>query len=267
MTGIENITRAFERSEAEDRAALMPYFTLGYPTEVESIAIIKRIAESGADLIELGIPFSDPLADGPTIQRSTQVALDGGITVMGCLSMTARLRDMGVDQPLILMGYINPILAYGMERFVEHASGAGADGFIVPDLPVEEADAMQTACMEHQMALIHMLALTSGESRIQQVVGKSTGFVYLVSVKGVTGARRGISGPLEEFVDSVRIATNLPLAVGFGIGTPEQAKMIGRFADGVIVGSALINAVDESQDRVAAAGKFVNLLSRALRSG
>ena len=263
MNGIDHITQALSAARDENRAALMPYFTLGYPSEQKSLEVIENIARSGADLIELGVPFSDPLADGPTIQRSTQVALENGITVARCLELTRSLRKHGVEQPLLLMGYYNPILAYGIQKYVVEAAEAGADGFIVPDLPPDEARQMETACSAYGMALVFLLAPTSTAQRIKEVADHSTGFVYLVSVTGVTGARESLSGGLADFVNRVRIATDKPLAVGFGITTPEQAQEVGDMVEGVIVGSALINAVDSADDSVTAAGKF----TAKLRSG
>ena len=166
----------------------MPYFTLGYPDIPTSEAVVRAIAAAGADLIELGVPFSDPLADGPTIQHSTQVALEQGMTLARGLALTSRLRAAGVAQPLLLMGYVNPILAYGVARYVADAAAAGADGFIVPDLPPEEAGEIEAACRTHGLALIFLLAPTSTPERIAAVVSHATGFVYLVSLAGVTGA-------------------------------------------------------------------------------
>ena len=257
MNGIDNISQTFDRLHAAGRAALMPYYTMGYPDPEVSMDIIETIAKSGADLLELGIPFSDPLADGPTIQRSTQVALANGMRVAGCLEGVRRLRQRGVVQPLLLMGYYNPILAYGVEAFVADAAAAGADGFIVPDLPPEEADEMELACRVQGMALPYLLAPTSTPERITLAASRATGFLYLVSVTGVTGARRDLPLDLADFVWRVRAAASLPLAVGFGIATPQQAQQVAALADGVIVGSALINAMDEGDDPCRAAEGFV----------
>ena len=211
------------------------------------------------------MPFSDPLADGPTIQHSTQVALEQGMTLAEGLALTSRLRAAGVTQPLLLMGYVNPILAYGVARCAADAANAGADGFIVPDLPPEEAGELEAACRVHGLALVFLLAPNSTPERIAAVVSHATGFVYLVSLAGVTGARDQLPPDLAVFVDRVRGATSLPLAVGFGIATPEHAAAVGALADGVIVGSALIKAVAAAADPAAAAGRFVRALSEALR--
>ena len=265
--GLARIASAFAAARAEGRAALMPYFTLGYPDIATSEAVVRAIAAAGADLIELGVPFSDPLADGPTIQHSTQVALEQGMTLARGLTLVGRLRTAGVTQPLLLMGYVNPILAYGVTRYVADAAAAGADGFIVPDLPPEEARDLEAACRAHGLALVFLLAPTSTPERIAAVASHTTGFVYLVSLAGVTGARDRLPLDLAAFVGRVRGATGLPLAVGFGIATPEHASAVGALADGVIVGSALISQVGRATDPVAAAGAFVRTLRGALTEG
>ena len=264
MQGIEYIQTVFKQVRAEGRSALMPYFTLGYPTPELSLDILVEISRRGADLIELGVPFSDPLADGPTIQHSTQVALQQGMNLVRCLEMAAELRERGVSQPLILMGYTNPILAYGLERFVEQADRCGVDGFIVPDLPPEEAGPLQTACQIHNLALIHLLAPTSTPERIALAAARASGFLYLVSLTGVTGARQELAPDIGAFIQRVRAASDIPLAVGFGISTPQQAAQVAGLSDGVIVGSALINIVDHSDQPVEAAGAFVANLRRAV---
>jgi len=249
----------------------MPYFTLGYPDPPTSVEIIEAIARSGADLIELGVPFSDPLADGPTIQHSTQVALEHGMSLARCLELTGSLRARGVTQPLLLMSYVNPILAYGVERFAADAAHAGADGCIVPDLPPEEAGPLEAACAAHDLALAYLLAPTSTPERICLICEHASGFIYLVSTAGVTGARDGLPPGLDAFIGRVRAVAEAPLAVGFGIATPEQARAVGQLADGVIVGSALINAVRAVADAqgpgdsaVLAAATFVTALREAL---
>jgi tryptophan synthase alpha chain len=266
MNGIRAIENAFSLSKAEKRAALMPYFTLGYPTREASLDIIQSVAASGADLIELGLPFSDPLADGPTIQRSTQIALENGITMSDCIEMTRELRDRGVQQPLLLMGYYNPILAYGIERYIIDAQRAGADGFIIPDLPPDEAETLEDAAHEANLAVIFLIAPTSTDHRIELVLRHSTGFIYLVSVAGVTGARTKLPVELHDFVSRVRIKTSKPLAVGFGIGSGDQALQVGQIADGVIIGSALINLVDQASKKEEAAGTFIAGIRAALEA-
>ena len=264
MNGLNHIRTQFESTKAGNRAALMPYVTLGYPDPETSLDVIEAIAGAGADLIELGVPFSDPLADGPTIQRSTQIALDQGINVARSLGMVAQLREQGVEQPLMLMGYINPILAYGVERFVDEATAAGADGFIVPDLPPEEAGEIEAACCAKSRALVYLLAPTSGPERMHLLAERTSGFLYMVSLAGVTGARADLPPHLSAFIQQVREVTSKPLAVGFGISTPEQARAVGELADGVIVGSALVNTVAQAQEPAQAAAAFVRSLRNAL---
>jgi tryptophan synthase alpha chain len=260
MTGLEHISQAFVTARAAGRAALMPYYTLGYPTPEGSLAVVEAIARSGADLIELGLPFSDPLADGPTIQHSTQVALEQGMTIARCLEMVASLRRRGVAQPLLLMGYFNPILAYGVERFVGDAASAGSAGLITPDLPPEEAASLAAACQATGLANVFLLAPTSTPERIAVVTRHATGFVYLVSVAGVTGARHTLPPDLQDFIQRVRAVTDKPLAVGFGISTPEQVRAVGQFADGVIVGSAVISAARQNGDPAGAVSTFIQSL-------
>jgi tryptophan synthase alpha chain len=213
----------------------------------------------GADLLELGLPFSDPLADGPVIQRATHMALQQGMTVTRCLEMVRDLRHGGVVIPLIFMGYTNPILAYGEEAFCRACSEVQLDGLIVPDLPPEEGVRLEKACNQHGLALIYLLAPTSAPERIRLVSERSKGFVYLVSVTGTTGAREHLAADLAAFVDRVRAVTEKPLAVGFGISTPDQARQVADLADGVIVGSALVKVAEE-QD-----GERVNLFVTGLR--
>lgn len=285
---MSRITDAFK-----NKSIFMPYFPLGYPDLETSIDVIETLAKNGADLIEVGLSFSDPLADGPVIQKATQVALEQGITVKKSLQAVAELRKRGVDIPLVLMGYYNPMLAYGLEKFVRDAMEAGADGFIVPDLPMEEAEEFTSALsgatsatrstVEAQMddsnrpstslrsaqdgslPLIQMLAPTSSPERMEMIARNAKGFIYLVSVTGVTGERKSISEGLGELIARVREHTSTPVCVGFGIGTPEQAKEVGKMADGVIVGTACVRAIGGSESPVEAAREFAWEFREALR--
>jgi tryptophan synthase alpha chain len=261
MAQATKISEAFEKGSA----AFMPYFTIGYPDYATSLDLVEACVEAGADLMELGVPFSDPLADGPTIQHSTQVALENGITVKHCLEAVAELRSRGVTIPLILMGYINPMLAYGLEKFVAETAESGASGFIVPDLPPDEGETLRALCQQHGLDLIFLLSPNSSAERIRFVTEQSSGFVYLVSVLGITGERQALPVELSKFVERVRAQTDKPLAVGFGISTPEQAAAVGEIADGVIVGSALIKAAGQADEPVGAAGEFVKTLKDALK--
>src|SRR5512141_2324767 len=244
---MNRIDNAFKK-----KPIFMPYFPLGYPDLETSIDVIEALANNGADLIEVGLSFSDPLADGPMIQQATQIALEKGITMKKSLEAVKELRQRGVDIPLILMGYYNPMLAYGLEKFICDAVNAGADGFIVPDLPVEETDEFIAAmhASSPQPPLIPMLAPTSSPERMEKIARNAKGFIYLVSVTGVTGERKSISEGLSELISHVRDHTSAPVCVGFGIGTPEQAKEVGNMADGVIVGTACVRTIGNSKTPV-----------------
>jgi tryptophan synthase alpha chain len=248
----------------KNKPIFMPYFPLGYPDLHTSIDVIEALAKNGADLIEVGLSFSDPLADGSVIQQATQIALEKGITVKKSLEAVKELRNRGVTIPLILMGYYNPMLAYGLEKFIHDAREAGADGFIIPDLPLEEAEEFQS--INGDMPLIQMLAPTSPDERMEAIARNAKGFIYLVSVTGVTGERREISNDLGELINRVRAHTSAPVCVGFGIGTPEQAKQVGQLADGVIVGSACVKTIGASQKPVETARQFAAEFRKALDS-
>lgn len=247
-SGLAALAAMFERVDREGRAAFLPYFPVGYPTYDASLDVIAALAAAGVDGFEIGMPFSDPLADGPTIQAATQVALDNGITVARCLGAVRDLRGRGVQQPMLLMGYLNPLLAYGPERFVSDAKTAGADGLIIPDLPPEEAALFSAACAREGLALIFFLAPTSSAERIALVAQQAHGFIYVVSVTGVTGARADLPPGLSDFIAQVRARTDQRLVLGFGISTPAQARLMNGLVDGFIVGSALVRAAGDSVD-------------------
>jgi tryptophan synthase alpha chain len=249
----------------KNKPIFMPYYPLGYPNLTTSIDVIEALAKNGADLVEVGLSFSDPLADGPVIQKATQVALEQGITVKKSLAAVKELRARGVTIPLVLMGYFNPMLAYGLEKFIRDAVDAGADGFIVPDLPMEEAEEFYAAMNGVDAPLIQMLAPTSPNERMESIARNAKGFIYLVSVTGVTGARTSISDGLGDLIARVREHTSVPVCVGFGIGTPEQAKQVGALADGVIVGSACVKTIGSSKKPVETAKQFAQSFSDALR--
>jgi tryptophan synthase alpha chain len=245
------------------RPAFMPYFPLGFPSIETSVDVIEALARGGADLIEIGLPFSDPLADGPVIQQATQVALRNGMTVDRALKALADLRSRGVAIPLVLMSYYNPLLAYGLPRLVRDVSSAGADGFIVPDLPPEEAGEFE-ALAAAALPLIRMIAPTTPPKRARAIASTAQGFLYLVSLTGVTGAREALPDGLSEFVQAVRSLTTVPLCVGFGISSPEQAQAVGQIADGIIVGSACVRAVGQAAEPAREAERFAQAFRAAL---
>jgi len=248
--GLSAIANMFERAKSENRGAFMPYFPIGYPTYDESIEAIVAMSEVGVDGFEIGIPFSDPIADGPTIQAATQVALENGTTVKKCLEAVRTLRERGVTQPMMMMGYANPLVAYGTEQFVKDAKVAGADGLIVPDLPPEEASMFAGICEQEEMGLVFFLAPTSNDKRIEMTAQNATGFIYVVSLTGITGARTDLPEYLTDFIGRLRDSTDKPLVLGFGISTPDHARQVSELTDGFIVGSALVRAGKESVDAV-----------------
>lgn len=244
---MSRIGETMARLRAEGRLGLIAYLTVGYPDVESTLQLVPALAAGGADMVELGVPFSDPLADGATIQRASHHALGQGVTVAACLDVVRRLRKRGLTIPLLLMGYYNPILAYGVEALPRDAAGTGADGLIVVDLPPEEALPVQTACAGRGLDLVYLLAPTSSDERIALVAGQASGFVYCVSLTGVTGARRDLSGGLGEFLARVRRHTSLPLAVGFGISRAEHVQAVaGLGADAAVIGSAIIDLIDRT---------------------
>jgi tryptophan synthase alpha chain len=236
---MSRITEVFNRP---DYKALVAYLTVGYPTAESTLEIVPLLVDAGCDIIELGIPFSDPLADGTTIQEASSRALQQGVTPKFCLEVAEKLRQK-VDVPLAFMTYYNPVLHFGLESFCIACEKAGVDGLIIPDLPPDEATALDVSTRQHGLDLIYLLTPTSTTPRIKLVAEKSRGFIYLVSLTGVTGPRETLPEGLEDFVSRVRRETGKPLCVGFGISTPEQAYRVGQVADGIIVGSRLIQLV------------------------
>lgn len=238
------ITRRIVQRREEGRTALIPYITAGYPDRATTPALLDALVEAGADVVELGIPFSDPLADGPTIQRSSFHALEGGMTVAGVLELVRDFR-LRHETPLVLFSYLNPILHYGTERFARDARDAGAQGVLVTDLPAGADPALEDAIRSTGLDLIRLLAPTTASGRVREVVQGGGGFLYYISRTGVTGAREALRSELAREVEAIRGAVTLPVAVGFGISTPEQAAAVAAVADGVVVGSAVIQALDE----------------------
>jgi tryptophan synthase alpha chain len=245
-----------------NRTALIPYITVGYPSVETTLKAVPLFAGIGCDIIELGIPFSDPLADGATIQRASYEALRKGVTTNVCFEVAQKLRQQ-VEIPLVFMTYYNPVLKFGPEQFCSKCAEVGIDGLIVPDLPPEEGKELEKSTRRQGLDLIYLLSPASTEERIRLVTSRSSGFIYLVSLTGVTGARDRLPEGLESFVASVRKRTEKPLCVGFGVSTPEQARRVARVADGVIVGSRIIELLDENKS-LENACSFIKCLREAL---
>ena len=250
--GTERIAAAFAAARARGDVALMPYAAAGYPTLDTSAAIITALAGAGADLIEIGVPFSDPLADGATVQRATQIALAGGATFARCLDLVRAVRPQ-VAAPLIFMGYYNPLHHRGVARAVAECAEAGVDGLIVPDLPPEEAADLLAATRAHDLALIFLVSPVTSEARLAQVAAAGSGFLYCVALTGVTGARQDLAAGLPDYVARVRRHTTLPLAVGFGLSTAAHIAALAGLADGAVVGAALIDRIAAAPGQEAAA--------------
>jgi tryptophan synthase alpha chain len=240
------IERAIRETNEKGQVAIIPYLTVGFPTLADTVRLVHSLSNAGSTAIELGIPFSDPLADGPTIQRASMVGLKNGINLGTCLQVVTKLREDGVTTPLILMGYYNPFLAYGISSISEDAANAGVDGLIVPDLPVEESGPLREACLRQGLDLINLLTPTSNEERIIKGCAKSQGFIYCVSVNGVTGSRNQVDDSIADIVARIRKHTNLPIAVGFGISKREHIETIGRYAQAAIVGSIFIETIEKA---------------------
>jgi len=245
-----------------DHRAFIPYLTSGYPDFETSLHAVEILIKGGADIIELGIPFSDPMADGVTIQDSSYQALLKGMNTPRCLELARRIRQKS-DMPLVFMTYFNPGSRYGLEAFCRDSSAAGIDGLIVPDLPPEEALELDHFAVQYGLDMIYLLAPTSTPARLKLVAERSRGYIYLVSVAGVTGARQNIPSCLPEFVTRVRQVAGQPLCVGFGISTPQQAAEVARLADGVIIGSRLIQLIKEDPT-LAAFKQFTDEVRRSL---
>jgi len=261
--GVRSIEAVFRTAQSSGRAVLIPYVTLGYPTPERSLELADTAIAAGADILELGIPFSDPLADGRAIQMATQAALEQGTTLRVCLELAARLRAHRPQTPLLFMGYLNPILAFGESAFCRGCADAGVDGLIVPDLPPEEGDRLESLCRHEGIALVYLIAPNTPSDRIRAICERSQGYVYLVSVTGTTGARECLPSRLAETVESVRRLAHLPIAVGFGISTPEQAAAVARLADGVIVGSAVVRRC-EGAEAISDVRSFIENLRDAM---
>ena len=258
-TGVERLAAAFAAARAAGHAALAPFVTAGDPDVDTSVAIIEAAARAGATLCELGVPYSDPIADGPVIQASFTRALAAGITLDGVFTV-ARRAAATVRMPLLAMGSYSLVFRRGIDRFVADAVAAGLAGLVVPDLPLEESDDLDAACRTAGLALVRLVTPTTPPDRAEMIARKSTGFLYCVSVAGVTGARTSLPAGLVERVNWLRARTDVPILVGFGVSEPEQARAVAAAADGVIIGSALVRAIAAAgpgADVPAAVGRFL----------
>jgi tryptophan synthase alpha chain len=263
---VNRIDTFFNNARRQRHKALIAYLTVGYPTTDATIEIATALVDGGCDIIELGIPFSDPLADGATIQRASQRALESGVTPSKCLEVAAELRNR-VDIPLLFMGYYNPMLHYGLDKFCAASHKAGVDGFIIPDLPPDEGGEAEIVMKKHGLDLVYLVAPTSAsQERLKFIAGRAQGFIYVVSLKGVTGARTAISNDLDEFISRIRKVTDKPLCVGFGISTPEQAQRVARLADGVIIGSRILDIIEKSKQPAADVKSFIQDVRTAIDS-
>ena len=245
---MSRIAATFARLRDEGRAGLIPFVEAFDPDRETSATLLAGMAARGADLIEIGMPFTDPMADGPTIQQAGRRALRAGATLAGTLGLVRDFRAVNDTVPLILMGYLNPILSYGVERFTADAAAAGVDGVIVVDLPTEEADLLLPHLRQHRIDLIRLVAPTTTDERLPVVLNDSSGFVYYVSITGITGTRTASAEDLARDIPRLRKATDMPIAVGFGVRTPAQAATVAKFADAAVVASALIDKLAAGLD-------------------
>jgi tryptophan synthase alpha chain len=265
---VSRLTARFERLRAGGERALIAYFTAGDPSLETTARLVVEAERRGADVIELGVPFSDPLADGPVIQRASQRALAAGVSLRRILETVAEVRSE-VSVPLVLMTYYNPVLAFGLHAFAEAATKAGVDAVIVPDLPPDEAGPLDQEAAPAGLDVVFLAAPTSTPERLRLIARRSRGFIYLVSLTGVTGERTALPRELEAQVRALRLVTTKPVCVGFGISTPEHVAAVGRLADGVIVGSAIVRLVEQhatSPDLVPLLGTFIASLKEPLRT-
>lgn len=265
--GWQALEASLKRSGAGDPMRVVPFVTVGFPDMGATMTVVPALERAGAAALELGVPFSDPLAEGPTIQRSSEGALAQGVTLSSCIETAAALRQKGVGMPMVLMGYYNPFLAYGLDAVASDAVSAGVDGFIVPDLPVEEHEPFLEACLRHGLGLVPLLAPTSTEARIEAACASAHGFIYCVSLLGVTGARDQPLPEAESLIGRVRSRTGKPLAVGFGISRRAQVEALPDSVDAAVVGSALVDvmASAEPNQRESSVYEFLTGLGAAPR--
>ncbi len=255
------LTIKINEAKKKKKKLFCVFLTLGYPSIAATERLILSSGKAGVDIIELGFPFSDPLADGPTIQYSSEQALKKHVTIRDAFALVRRLRQKGVTIPILFFGYFNPVFSYGAKAFARDARGAGLDGLILPDLPPEEEPEFQKECRKQKLYFVQLVAPTTADKRAKMLVGKSQGFVYYVSLRGVTGARKAIPADLQAHLAKLKRMTFKPILAGFGISTPEQARAISKMSDGVIVGSAVIEHLKKG---VPAAERFIEKMARTV---
>jgi tryptophan synthase alpha chain len=260
---MSRIAGVFTALRAAGRAALIPFVEAFDPDRATTLELLNGMTTHGADIIEIGVPFTDPMADGPTIQAAGRRALDAGASLRGVLAIVREFRAGNNHTPLVLMGYLNPILSYGVDAFTRDAAQAGVDGLIVVDLPTEECDLLLPAAAQNELDVIRLIAPTTSDERLPKVLAGSSGFVYYVSITGITGTRTATAADLARNIPRIRRATSLPIAVGFGVRTPEHATTIAGYADGAIIASALIEKLCTAN--VAAVLEDVAALAAGLR--
>jgi len=258
---MSRIETTFSKCKDEGRKALITFITAGDPDKKTSLEVLKSLPAAGADIIELGMPFADPGADGPAIQLANQRALNSGANMNQTLDMVRAFREQNQDTPIVLMGYFNPLLAYGLVRFTNDAHAAGVDGLIIVDLPPEEDKELRGHCQNKGLDLIRLITPTSDEARLPILLEGVSGFLYYVSITGVTGSAKPDLNVLKPHIDTIRKHTELPIAVGFGIKTPEDAAHMSKICDGVVVGSAIVNTIEK-----AANGKAANEVSTCVKA-
>lgn len=257
---ISTIEDVFRILKKKDKKAFIPYIMAGFPSLEKTKDVVLIFEECGADIVELGVPFTDPLADGPTIQRASESALEKGVTLRKVLDFVRGLREY-TRIPIVLMTYYNPAFKYGEEDFVKDAKQAGVNGVIIPDLPPDEARSFISLSRKTYLDTIFLLAPTSTTDRVKKVVKETRGFIYYVSITGITGSRLLLNGSMETQINEIRRFTNKPIAVGFGVSTPEEASAVSKIADGVIVGSAIVKRVNELPEELK---KYIKSLREAI---
>lgn len=265
---MNRIKNKFATVRANNEKVLIVYLTAGDPSMDVTKKLILALEKAGVDILEIGVPFSDPTADGPVIQAASQRSLKSGTTLEGVLKMVAEVRKVS-EIPIVLFGYFNPIFAYGVKNFAQSAKAAGVDGVLVVDLPYEEAGELRKYTDKAGIDFISLIAPTTGRERLKKIAARASGFLYYISITGITGTAAPKIEKIKSEVKNIRKITNLPIAVGFGISRPEQARDIARFADGVVIGSAIVRLIDENKnnrDLERIVSRYVSEIKKALKS-